>query len=216
LQRLIRDLKPQTTLEVGLAFGVSALFICEALRQSGGVRHVIMDPLQHGDWLKGIGLANLRRAGFEAMVEFYELPSRLALPQLEARGVKVDFAFIDGWHTFDHTRIDFFHVDRLLRVGGVLAIDDCQFPAIHKVCRFIAANRSYHILDCFDPSPPRELSLKGKLLRAAAGRSLRIRELLRPEFLRPDATLGIMGSARCIAFIKQGDDTRAWDYHSEF
>jgi hypothetical protein len=28
-------------------------------------------------------------------------------------GVQVDFAFMDGWHTFDYTLLDFFYTDKL-------------------------------------------------------------------------------------------------------
>jgi predicted O-methyltransferase YrrM len=40
LQRIIHEVRPRVTLEVGLAHGVSALFICEALRDVGGERHM--------------------------------------------------------------------------------------------------------------------------------------------------------------------------------
>ena len=32
---LVRQVKPEVTLEVGFAYGISTLFICEALRQNG-------------------------------------------------------------------------------------------------------------------------------------------------------------------------------------
>jgi len=38
-----------------------------------------------------------------------------------ARGVKIDFAFVDGWHTFDYTLIDFFYIDKILRSGGLVS-----------------------------------------------------------------------------------------------
>jgi hypothetical protein len=43
LQDLIRQRKPTTTLEVGLAYGISGLFICEALRECGGKRYVALN-----------------------------------------------------------------------------------------------------------------------------------------------------------------------------
>ena len=36
----------------------------------------------------------------------------------------LDFIFIDGWHTFDYTLVDFFYSDLLLKIGGIIIIDD--------------------------------------------------------------------------------------------
>ncbi len=44
LQEIINELKPTRTLEIGLAYGVSALFICDALAKIPSARHVIIDP----------------------------------------------------------------------------------------------------------------------------------------------------------------------------
>jgi predicted O-methyltransferase YrrM len=72
----------------------------------------------------GLGLANLDRAGYARLVEFHDEPSYRALPALEAAGQRIEFAFIDGWHTFDYVMVDFFYVDRMLRVGGIVVLDD--------------------------------------------------------------------------------------------
>jgi len=41
-----------------------------------------------------------------------------------------DFAFIDGWHTFDHTTLNPYYVSRLVRVGGYIVTDDCNWPSV--------------------------------------------------------------------------------------
>ena len=107
---IIQSIKPSLSVEIGLAYGTSALYICDALRRSNAAaKHIIIDPSQNapGSW-QGIGLANLERAGFSAMVEFIEKPSQIALPELVSSRRSLDFAFIDGWHTFDHALVDFF------------------------------------------------------------------------------------------------------------
>jgi len=68
------------------------------------------------------------------------------LPELERSGQRVDFAFIDGWHTFDFTLVDFFFIDRMLKVGSVVAFDDANWLAIRKVCRFVKMNLAYSVL----------------------------------------------------------------------
>jgi len=222
LQQIIGDIEAAVSLEVGLAFGISALFICEALQKTAKTRHIIIDPYQlkgpsWGDSWKGIGLSNLKKAGYEKIIQFHDLPSHIALPKFETEGVKIDFAFIDGWHTFDHTLIDFFYIDRLLNVGGVVAIDDADWPAIRKVCRFIAMNRSYSVFRCLPNSGCHPtLSLKGQLLRRVGALSDRFQHILKPEFIEPDVAVNLLPGSRCIAFRKESDDSRRWDFHREF
>src|SRR5947207_1026749 len=113
LQQLIRDVKPRVTLEIGLAHGVSATFICEALRDVGGERHIVIDPAPIEGWNE-IGLYTIERAGYASMIEFHNEPAHRVLPRLEAKGERVGVALIDGWHTFDYVLVDFFYVDRIL------------------------------------------------------------------------------------------------------
>src|SRR5262245_38571575 len=72
LQDLIREARPETTLEIGLAFGISALFICDALQAIPGARHIAVDPGQSAEPWRDTGIINLRAAGFDDMVEFHE------------------------------------------------------------------------------------------------------------------------------------------------
>jgi len=201
LSRLIADRRPGTSLEVGLAFGVSALFICEALRKaSPAARHVVIDPAQHADaYWKGAGLANLKRAGFGDMVEFVEKPSQIALPELVTAGRKIDFAFIDGEHTFDHVLVDFFFVDQLLNVGGVVVLDDAGWPSVRRVARFIATNRAYAVIDHVGSEDRR----KPQHLAAET-----------PDTVAADKRLGLEGW--CIAFEKKADDARHWEHYVPF
>ena len=68
-------------------------------------------------------------------------------PRLAAAGSRIQFAFIDGWHTFDHALVDFFFVDRMLDVGGIVVIDDVGYPSIRRLCHFILSNREYTTID---------------------------------------------------------------------
>jgi predicted O-methyltransferase YrrM len=213
LQRLVRGVDATVTLEVGLAYGVSALYICDALQVREDTRHYVIDPNQRrsvcGECWDGVGIGNLERAGFAGIVRLIEKPSHLALPELEAAGVQVDFAFIDGWHTFDFTLVDFFYVDHLLRVGGIVVFDDCNWPAIRKACRFVATNRAYSAVDAIVPPPSRKRRVaEWVLAKTPLGRLLRLEER------RSDAQLGIHGS--CVAFRKDRRDDRPFSHFAEF
>ena len=212
LQRIVRSVNPTVSLEVGLAYGVSAMIICDSLQRTPETRHIVIDPFQHREtWGFGAGLNNLKKAGHGDIVEFHNVDSQTALPQLAASGLKIDFAFVDGGHTFDHCLVDFFYIDRMLRVGGVVAFDDTNRPTISKVIRFIVTNRNYSVYAALDPARSRPLSLKRRLLLELARRSARVsgavEQLFKPQVLEPDASLGISGG-RCVALKKEDDDTR--------
>jgi predicted O-methyltransferase YrrM len=219
LQGIIAELRPETTLEIGLAYGVSALFICEALARVPGAHHIIVDPAQFSDeYWNGIGLHNLRAAGYGDLIEFYDLPSHIALPQLESAGRQIEFAFIDGAHQFDYALVDFFCVDRLLKVGGIVALDDLWMPGIQRLCRYIVTNRAYTVFRRF-PEPAdnqSRFSWRRRLLQKAVSSSEVVRKAVKIEHAEPEIDLNLGLPNQCIAFRKEAADDRRWDFHRDF
>lgn len=154
LSRVFESVRPLTSLEVGFAYGVSTLYICDALaRAKQASRHIVVDPFQSTQW-KGIGLRNVRRAGYERFVELREERSEIALPQLLAEDTALDAAFIDGWHTFDHALVDFFYINKMLRVGGIVVIDDATYPSVGKLVDHILTYGCYELYATPDPTLP--------------------------------------------------------------
>ncbi|HMJ97407.1 MAG TPA: class I SAM-dependent methyltransferase [Thermoleophilaceae bacterium] len=129
------------TVEVGLALGMSALFLCQgvlAVDPDGG-RHVAIDPCQRTDW-RGAGLASLAEAGVAGMVEVIEEGSELALPQLVREGRRFDFAFVDGNHRFEAVLLDLVFMDRLVKPGGVIVADDMWMPSVRMAVAYVERN----------------------------------------------------------------------------
>jgi predicted O-methyltransferase YrrM len=146
LYRLVRDKKLNRTLEIGMAYGLSSLFICQGHQDKGNGEHVAIDPCQRGEFLS-IGLANVRAAGLESRLRFIEEPDYLALPALVREGNGFSLVFIDGLHMFDYTLLDFFYADRLLAEQGYLVFDDCLVPGVAKAIDYVRSNRAYEVLD---------------------------------------------------------------------
>lgn len=166
LQDMIRLTRAQTTLETGVAFGLSTLAICEVLQEIGAndARHYGIDPDQHAVH-GGAAIESLRRARLDHLFELCEGPSHLMLPRLLEKGVALDLAFIDGWHTFDYTLLDFFYIDKMLRPGGCLVLHDYCWPSKVKATGFIMTHRKYKILPVREiPGPSHKQRLKGLLL----------------------------------------------------
>jgi predicted O-methyltransferase YrrM len=209
LQRIIHATRPAISLEIGIAFGVSTMFICEALREVGSRKHIAIDPgpvYRPGtDSLDrcGLGLLNLERCGFRDMVDFHEAPSELVLPELLTRGQRIDFAFVDGWHTFDHCLLDFFYINRLLNPGGVVVFHDTRMPSIRRVVRYVANYPAYRVYAAAIPPRATFESQRRGVERAIAlglhlGRSLLAR--------RPTA----------MALQKLAPDDRTWTWYRRF
>jgi len=169
LYHIVRQAQAKRTLEVGMAFGVSSLFILQALDENHGEQHTSIDPWQEAWWHRA-GLANVKRAGFERLHRFFLAPSYEAMPKLIENGEEFDFVFIDGNHRFEYTLMDFMYADRLLSTGGYLMLHDPWLPSIRKVVAFIIRNRdeSYQVSTEY-MQPPRSV-VKGV---ASALRALR-------------------------------------------
>ena len=91
----------------------------------------------------GAGLEAVRKAGLVDRHTWIEKLDYLALPKLAEEGKRFDFIFIDGYHSFDYAMIDFFFADLLLQPGGMVLFHDSGSVAVHRVCQFVAANKSY-------------------------------------------------------------------------
>jgi predicted O-methyltransferase YrrM len=138
----LRDLaiaeEAERTIEVGLALGMSALFLCQAVLPRGG-RHVAIDPFQAKSW-NGAGLRTLREAGVEELVEVIEEESQLALPRLVGEGREFDFAFVDGDHRFEGVFLDLYFMTRLVKPRGLVVVDDMWMPAVRMAVAYVERN----------------------------------------------------------------------------
>jgi predicted O-methyltransferase YrrM len=209
LQAIVRRVKPRVSVEIGFAYGVSTLYICDALAEvNQSARHIVMDPFQSTQW-RGIGLHNVRQAGFGSMVDFREDHSEIVLPELVRSGLVADFALIDGRHTFDQVMVEFYYLNRLLRVGGVMAFDDADRRSVNRVIRHALTYPAYRVFDAGRSHADR-VSLAGRLRRTAVALP-GAAAVLRPDFVKRDWDLGVHST--CVALEKVGEDRRTsgWD-----
>ena len=145
LYNAVLHLRPSVVVEIGMAYGTSALAILSALTETGG-RLISIDPDELTQW-NGVGVASVKRAGFSEQHELIADFDYLALPELLRRGERIDFAYIDGWHTFDYTLLDFFYIDKMLSAGGMVGFNDCDLRAVHRVIKFVKRYRHYTEVD---------------------------------------------------------------------
>ena len=124
-------------LEVGMACGISALYIL----QNENVFLTSIDPFQSTQW-KNTGVELIKSCNFSNRHILIEKKSYEALPSL--LGNFYDFIFIDGFHTFDYTLIDFFYSDLILNKNGIIIIDDALHEGVKKCILYIETNYSHY------------------------------------------------------------------------
>jgi predicted O-methyltransferase YrrM len=198
--RIFEQVKPDISLETGFAYGVSALFACAALDRNGKpARHIVIDPRQSADYDR-IGWLNVERAGYARFVDFREAPSELALPELLGAATRIQAAIIDGFHTFDHALIDFFYINKMLDVGGVVIFDDVNMPSIARLIGHVTTYPCYRVYDgtAMPRAPNPFVSLRRRLNRRG----------LSARHSRDNPT--------CLAVQKVAPDARHWNWHADF
>lgn len=142
---LIRDLliaeRAETVVEIGLAYGSSALAVGEALVTVGAPRprHVVIDPFQTSVWT-GVGWEQLEAAGLDPIVRLIEEPSSIALPRLLTDGLSADAAYVDGSHRFHEVFLDLYFLRKLVRPGGLVVLDDTCWPSVGTAVRYFELN----------------------------------------------------------------------------
>jgi predicted O-methyltransferase YrrM len=144
---VLRDLllaeNPTTVIEIGLAYGSSALAIAEALvaAGSGEARHVIIDAYQ--EHFHGSGWAAITGAGLAGLCCLVEERSQIALPRLLGDGFVADAAFVDGSHVFHNVFVDLSCLRELVRPGGLVILDDCSYPSVATAVRYFEVNTGW-------------------------------------------------------------------------
>lgn len=152
LGEVLRDLvvteQMARTLEVGLGYGLSAVFICMGITAVNRAdrAHIVIDPYQHAHW-NNAGLETLKRARLETTVTFYTEESQFLLPKFAAESHLFDMIFVDGDHRFDGVFLDLFFANRLIKLDGLIIVDDAHMPAVGNAINFFVKNLGWQ----YDP-----------------------------------------------------------------
>jgi predicted O-methyltransferase YrrM len=139
----LRDLmiaeRPGTVIEIGLAYGSSALAIGEALISIGGGRHLILDPFQDSAF-RDAGWDVVRSAGLDGLATLLRERSQIGLARLAAEGMSADAAFVDGSHVFHNVFVDLYYLQMIVRPGGLVVLDDYWWPGVATAARYFETN----------------------------------------------------------------------------
>src|SRR5262245_59269879 len=81
LYDLTRQMRPEHTIEIGLAQGTSALAVAQALDDNGAGTHHVVDPFQEEHY-GGVGLTSLARSGLMHRIDFHAAFPEEVVPSL--------------------------------------------------------------------------------------------------------------------------------------
>ncbi len=140
---LVRNVQPRQVIEIGTCVGASTIWMAAAMRANGGgVLHTFDDfQIPRDPRLAAAPLfqdrrntveARIRSAGLGDLVRFHVGDSKKQVPaayeQLRTGG-NVQFAFIDGDHSFEGVLGDLLAVEPVLEPGGYVVLHDV-FPEV--------------------------------------------------------------------------------------
>jgi len=208
----------RNTIEIGCANAISSLYICSGISAKDNPSHTAIDPFQTNHY-RGRGIANVESAGF-TFFHVIEQGSETALPGLLSKGKFYDLALIDGLHTADQTLVDFYYIDRLLKPGGVVVIDDVNATAVNKIVHYVSTYPNYRLIGTCGPRgvKRRILNIAKRILatalwpvRKAFGEAL-LREFFDISVVKP-AHLWTIDFCTMAAFEKIAECARDTDWY---
>ena len=141
LYALVRGLRPERVLEIGVRWGSGARIISAALEDAGGSgRTVGIDPEPEA--------FRVRSADLFGRYELLRGYSPEAIPSAVAKlGGPIDLAFIDAMHTHDHVLADFRGVVPHLAPGSHVLLHDAFHQGIDRAVSEVLAEHP-GLVDC--------------------------------------------------------------------
>jgi hypothetical protein len=108
--------------------------------------------------------------------------------------------------------VEFYYLNRMLNVGGVLAFDDAARRSVNRAIRYAINYDAYKVYG--GQAFGTDVTWKGKARRALAASRVG-KAMVRRDVLAPDWELGIRGT--CIALQKvREDDGRTSGWYRDF
>ncbi|MHB1537084.1 MAG: class I SAM-dependent methyltransferase [Solirubrobacteraceae bacterium] len=158
LHRFVREHACESCLELGFASGVGATYIASALEANGKGRLTSVDMTQIAERARG-GEELLARGGLSHRVEvvlehggYNWFLHRKLREQLRSGAIEplYDFVYLDGAHTWPEDGFALLLLERLLKPGGWVHLDDLTWLASDRD-DFSAQQRSFpHVQEIWD------------------------------------------------------------------
>lgn len=140
LYGLMRMMRPEIVIEIGVSAGHSTCWIAKALQDNGGGNLISVDNWSraHGGAAQGPGTARkrLKDCGLDKYVKLVTMDSQVFLKQRADRGANI--VWVDGDHSYERAKLD---TQQALRVARDMVIvhDTFQnaYDTVRRACKDI-------------------------------------------------------------------------------
>lgn len=144
LMKIVRDVRPNSLLEVGTGLGASAVAVCSVLEEIGKGKLVTLDPFQ--DHFGHVGVSELQRLELDRWSEFLPEFAEDFLHAAAARQQTFDFIFIDGAHSVGTKMTHTFFADKCLAPNGIFAFHDVTKPCTAACVKYLVQEKKYSVV----------------------------------------------------------------------
>ena len=134
IYRHVREARPDLVLELGSGYGVSAAYIAAALEENGRGRLVtvteVRSDLEPEEFLRGVKLIDwVDVVAREDSSYTWYLKEQIAAHSDSSGNCEpiFDFCYLDGAHNWTIDGLAFFLVEKLLKPGSWLLLDDLEW-----------------------------------------------------------------------------------------
>lgn len=212
IQEMFDLAKPNQSVEVGFAYGISSLFILEKHKQlkSKTAAHIVIEP---DNYWGGGAEYNIEKEGLSEYVQIKRDFSDKVLAGLFLDNTRIQFAYIDSTKQFDVIMQDFYLINKIMDVGGIIVLDDCggNWPGVQRVARFVNTLPHYEKVGAHDKNKTSfKKALAQKVISLIIGLIPFKKRVYEGIDFSTNKQLGLDYS--CIAFKKIGEDKRAWNW----
>jgi len=192
------------------------MFILEKHRQLGSSKgaHIVIEP---DNYWGTAAMHNIEKEGLASYLQVCKDYSDKILTQFFNENYRIQYAYVDTTKQFDVVLQDFYFINKILDLGGVIIMDDCggNWPGIQRVVRFINTLPHYKIIAKHNKS---EISTKKRLARFFLSLIINLLPFKHRFYttidFKTDEELGL--NYNCIAFQKIDEDGRNWDWDKSF
>jgi Methyltransferase domain len=101
----------------------------------------MFDPFQ--DHFGNAGWTLIAATGISEVCSLVRERSQLALARLLEDGFVAGAAFVDGSRTFHNVFVDLTFLRDLVRPGGLIILDDCQWSSVATAARYFEVNAGW-------------------------------------------------------------------------
>jgi predicted O-methyltransferase YrrM len=135
LYALARGAGARTVVEFGSSFGISTLYLAQAVRDNGGDRMVSteIEPAKCR-----AAQANLREAGLDGVARVLEGDALVTLRDLDG---PIDFVFLDGWKDLYQPVLEL--LTPKLRSGAVVLADNANLADTRPYLAYVRGSRDF-------------------------------------------------------------------------